>query len=68
MKNYYTRLLVPTLVAPDGLRHIIAGRDHAPYCGAPAEGEQVAPAEYNRSKLCQRCAQKYIKRVFGDAL
>lgn len=59
-------LFVPTLVDSDGLRHIIPGKDMPAYC--KATGEQMFPKEHRASTLCQRCVQKYMKKMFGDKL
>lgn len=52
---------IPTLVSPNGTRHIIPGKDSAAYCGAT--GDQERPRDWRTTDLCQRCLQKFVKAV-----
>lgn len=61
-----SRINVPVLVAPDGGRHILRGRVDPAWCEA-TEGERIAPAWVTRRGLCQRCVQRYVTAIEGDA-
>lgn len=61
--NRHSTLYVPTREDAVGLLHIIAGRDKPPLCGQEATGEQQAPRNWQRSVLCPRCAQKYMRTM-----
>jgi hypothetical protein len=57
-----SQVYTPLLVAPDGTRHMLPGKEHAAYCGA-TEGTRHAPQWIGRRYVCQRCLQKYVKAI-----
>lgn len=59
-------LYVPTIKsAPDEPRHILTHRDGPTACGEQLTGEQTAPQSWQRSQLCLRCVQRYIRTLYG---
>lgn len=59
-------LVVPTVWAEGEARHIISHRDGPTLCGEESTGEQSAPTAHQRHKLCQRCVQKYMRKVLEE--
>ena len=57
-------LFAPTLVAPDGGRHLLPNRHDPAYCGQ-VEGERHAPAWVSPRGLCQSCRQQYVQRLLA---